>query len=113
MKRSLFNTACELFCASMNIINETTLMSRKMHVQWNDLDNGQMTNKTNNKPSNLDDDVANPNVTSNNKSANSDLYQALFPIYYISKVSGVFPIRFVRHVSGRYQGRLSIIDSSY
>ncbi|XP_025263741.1 gustatory receptor for sugar taste 43a [Camponotus floridanus] len=72
-----------------------------------------MTNKTNNKPSNLDDDVANPNVTSNNKSANSDLYQALFPIYYISKVSGVFPIRFVRHVSGRYQGRLSIIDSSY
>ncbi|XP_025263752.1 gustatory receptor for sugar taste 43a-like isoform X2 [Camponotus floridanus] len=88
-------------------------MSRKMHVRWNDLDNGQMTNKTNNKPSDADDDVANPNVTSNNKSANSDLYQALFPIYYISKLFGVFPMRFVRQVSGRYQGRLSIIDSSY
>ncbi|XP_025263750.1 gustatory receptor for sugar taste 43a isoform X2 [Camponotus floridanus] len=97
----------------MNIINETTLMSRKMQMRWNDLDNGQMTNKTNNKPSDADDDVANPNVTSKNKSANSDLYQALFPIYYIGKLFGVFPIRFVREMSGRYQGRLSIIDSSY
>ncbi|XP_025261972.1 gustatory receptor for sugar taste 43a [Camponotus floridanus] len=97
----------------MNIINETILISRKMLVRWNDLNNGQMVNKTNNKPSNVDDDMTNPNVTSNNKSANSDLYQALFPIYYISKLSGVFPMRFVRQVSGRYQGRLSIIDSIY
>lgn len=88
-------------------------MSRKMHVRWNDLDSQQMANKTNNKPSNVDDDVANPDVTSNNKSANSDLYQAVFPIYHISKLSGIFPIRFVRQVSGRYQGRLSLIDSSY
>ncbi|XP_011265175.3 gustatory receptor for sugar taste 43a [Camponotus floridanus] len=97
----------------MNIINETTLMSRKMHVRWKDLDNGQTANKTNSKRSNVNDDVANPDMTSNNKSVNSDLYQAVFPIYHISKLSGVFPMRFVRQVSGKYQGRLSIIDSIY
>lgn len=48
-----------------------------------------------------------------NKSVNSDLYQAVFPIYHLSKLSGVFPMRFVRQASGRYQGRLSIIDSIY
>ncbi|XP_072744479.1 gustatory receptor for sugar taste 43a-like [Anoplolepis gracilipes] len=37
----------------------------------------------------------------------------MFPIYHISKLSGVFSIRFIRQVSGRYQGRLSIIDSVY
>ncbi|XP_072745372.1 gustatory receptor for sugar taste 43a-like [Anoplolepis gracilipes] len=72
-----------------------------------------MENKTNNKPSILEYDVANLDMTSNNRSINSDLYQAMFPIYHISKLSGVFPIRFVRQVSGRYQGRLSIIDSIY
>lgn len=49
----------------------------------------------------------------NNKSVNSDLYQAVFPIYYLSKLSGVFPTRFVAQVSGRYQGRLSVTDSIY
>nr|XP_012224856.1 PREDICTED: gustatory receptor for sugar taste 43a isoform X2 [Linepithema humile] len=48
-----------------------------------------------------------------NKSVNSDLYQAVFPIYHLSKLSGVFPTRFVAQASGRYQGRLSIIDSVY
>ncbi|XP_072743920.1 gustatory receptor for sugar taste 43a-like isoform X2 [Anoplolepis gracilipes] len=57
--------------------------------------------------------MANLDMTSNNKSINSDLYQAVFPIYHISKLSGVFPTRFVRQVSGRYQGRLSIIDTVY
>ncbi|XP_029665838.1 gustatory receptor for sugar taste 43a-like isoform X1 [Formica exsecta] len=103
-----------LASASANNTGETALMSKKMHVQWNDFDKQQMANNTNNKPSNVDEyDVANPDVTSNNKSVNSDLYQAVFPIYHISKLSGVFPTRFVRHVSGRYQGRLSTIDSVY
>ncbi|KAM0728547.1 Gustatory receptor for sugar taste 43a [Formica fusca] len=103
-----------LASASASNIGETALMSKKMHVQWNDFDKQQMANNTNNKPSNVDEyDVANPDVTSNNKSVNSDLYQAVFPIYHISKLSGVFPTRFVRHVSGRYQGRLSTIDSVY
>ncbi|KYN44475.1 hypothetical protein ALC56_01073 [Trachymyrmex septentrionalis] len=48
----------------------------------------------------------------NNKSVNSDLYQAVFPIYYLSKLSGVFPTRF-RQISGGYQGRLSVTDSIY
>jgi len=49
----------------------------------------------------------------NNKSVNSDLYQAVFPIYYLSKLSGVFPMRFIEQISGRYQGRLSVADSIY
>ncbi|XP_029179006.1 gustatory receptor for sugar taste 43a-like [Nylanderia fulva] len=90
-------------------------MSRKMHARWNDFDKQRMANTMKNKkPSNVDEyDVANPNVASNNKSINSDLYQAVFPIYHISKLTGVFPMRFVRQMSGRYQGRLSIVDSIY
>ncbi|XP_072744443.1 gustatory receptor for sugar taste 43a-like [Anoplolepis gracilipes] len=100
--------------AFANIIDKTAFMSREMHVQRNNFDEHQMANETNNKPSIVDEyDVANLDTTSNNNSINSDLYQALFPIYHISKLSGVFPIRFVRQVSGRYQGRLSIIDSVY
>ncbi|XP_029178945.1 gustatory receptor for sugar taste 43a-like [Nylanderia fulva] len=104
--------------APSNVIDETALMSRKMHARWNDFDKQQMANKMTNskidKPSNLDEyDVANPDVPNNNKSINSDLYQAVFPIYHISKLTGVFPTRFVRQVSGRYQGRLSIVDSIY
>ncbi|KAL6448036.1 hypothetical protein ACFW04_000227 [Cataglyphis niger] len=84
-----------------------------MHVGWNNFKK-QMANNTNNKPLNVDEyDMANPDVTSNNKSVNSDLYQAVFPIYHISKLSGVFPTRFVQQASGRYQGRLSTIDSIY
>ncbi|XP_036148753.1 gustatory receptor for sugar taste 43a-like [Monomorium pharaonis] len=49
----------------------------------------------------------------NNKSVNSDLYQAVFPIYHLSKLCGVFPTRFIGQVSGRYEGRLSVIDSIY
>ncbi|XP_014476530.1 PREDICTED: gustatory receptor for sugar taste 43a-like [Dinoponera quadriceps] len=48
-----------------------------------------------------------------NKLVNSDLYQAVFPIYHLSKLSGVFPTRFVRQASGRYRGQLSTIDSIY
>ncbi|XP_029178697.1 gustatory receptor for sugar taste 43a-like [Nylanderia fulva] len=96
--------------APSNVIDETALMSRKMHLRWNDFDKQQTANKmTNNKPLNVDE----YNVASNNKSINSDLYQAVFPIYHISKLTGVFPTRFVRQVSGRYQGRLSVIDSIY
>ncbi|XP_029179078.1 gustatory receptor for sugar taste 43a-like [Nylanderia fulva] len=90
-------------------------MSRKMHARWNDFDKQQMANTmTNNKSSNVDVyDVTNLDMPCNNKSINSDLYQAVFPIYHISKLTGVFPTRFVRQGSGRYQGRLSVIDSIY
>ncbi|KAL6261323.1 hypothetical protein P5V15_008843 [Pogonomyrmex californicus] len=95
--------------APMNIINETILMSRKTHVRWSNFDKRQTTN---NKPTNADEYDVN-SVRANNKSINNDLYQAVFPIYHLSKLSGVFPTRFVVHVSGRYEGRLNIIDSVY
>jgi hypothetical protein len=64
------------------------------------------------KPSKIDEYDMNYDDASN-KSVNSDLYQAVSPIYHLSKLSGVFPTRFVRQTSGRYQGRLSGIDSIY
>jgi len=64
------------------------------------------------KTTKADEYNVNSNGTSN-KSINSDLYQAVFPIYHLSKLSGVFPMRFIGQVSGRYQGRLSVIDSVY
>ncbi|XP_032676527.1 gustatory receptor for sugar taste 43a-like isoform X2 [Odontomachus brunneus] len=97
---------------SENNIDQTALMPRKTHVRWNDFDKQETTNRINNKPSNVDEyDVRSEGPS--NKSVNSDLYQAVFPIYHLSKLSGVFPMRFVRQASGRYQGRLSIIDSIY
>ncbi|XP_011862327.1 PREDICTED: gustatory receptor for sugar taste 43a [Vollenhovia emeryi] len=98
--------------APTNIIDENILMSRKTHRRWGNFDKQQMTNRMSNKPTNVDEyDVNSDGV--NNKSVNSDLYQALFPIYHLSKLSGVFPTRFVRQVSGRYHGRLSVTDSIY
>ncbi|XP_025162241.1 gustatory receptor for sugar taste 43a [Harpegnathos saltator] len=92
---------------------ETAFMPGKTHVRWNDFDKREGTNRMNKKPSNVDEhDVKSEGP--GNRSVNSDLYQAVFPIYHLSKLSGVFPMRFVRQPSsGRYQGRLSTIDSIY
>lgn len=38
-----------LASASASNIGETALMSKKMHVQWNDFDKQQMANNTNSK----------------------------------------------------------------
>ncbi|KAL0130426.1 hypothetical protein PUN28_002241 [Cardiocondyla obscurior] len=81
-------------------------------MRWNKLIEQQMANKANNKLANVDEYKMNTDGVYI-KSVNSDLYQAVFPIYHLSKFSGVFPARFVAKVSGRYQGRLSIIDSIY
>ncbi|XP_018305842.1 gustatory receptor for sugar taste 43a-like [Mycetomoellerius zeteki] len=93
-------------------MKDISLVSRKTHIQWNNSDKQQMTNRMNNKSIEMDKYDMNSNGA-NNKSVNSDLYQAVFPIYYLSKLSGVFPTRFVAQVSGRYQGRLSVTDSIY
>ncbi|XP_015437464.1 PREDICTED: gustatory receptor for sugar taste 43a-like [Dufourea novaeangliae] len=43
----------------------------------------------------------------------NDLCQAIFPIYYVSKVCGLVPVRFIRNVTGRYQAHLSTVDLLY
>ncbi|KAK0095501.1 hypothetical protein PV326_008166 [Microctonus aethiopoides] len=48
-----------------------------------------------------------------NKSIKSDLYQGLFPIYHLSKVSGILPVRFTRQAIGRYLGGISTVDIAY
>lgn len=48
-----------------------------------------------------------------NKVTKSDLYQGLFPIYHLSKVLGLLPVRFVRQRSDRYLGSIYIIDIVY
>ncbi|XP_057319223.1 gustatory receptor for sugar taste 43a-like isoform X2 [Microplitis mediator] len=47
------------------------------------------------------------------KLTKSDLYQALFPIYHLSKVLGLLPVRLVRQRSDRYIGSIYIIDIVY
>ncbi|XP_011686318.1 PREDICTED: gustatory receptor for sugar taste 43a isoform X2 [Wasmannia auropunctata] len=94
-------------------INETVLMSKKTHICWNNFDKQQMANTyKSDKPTKVNEYDVNSDGA-NNKSVNSDLYQAVFPIYHLSKLSGVFPTRFVGQASGRYQGRLSVTDSVY
>lgn len=48
-----------------------------------------------------------------NKTVKTDLYYALFPIYYLSKVFGLFPVRFVAQTTGRYLGHIRVIDVCY
>ncbi|XP_020277873.1 gustatory receptor for sugar taste 43a-like isoform X2 [Pseudomyrmex gracilis] len=98
--------------APVNITNEAASMPKKMHVRWNDFEKQHTPSRTNNKLSNVDEHDVNSDGASN-KSVNTDLYQAVFPIYHVSKLIGVFPTRFVKQASGRYQGQLSIIDSVY
>ncbi|RLZ02182.1 Gustatory receptor 3 [Cephus cinctus] len=43
----------------------------------------------------------------------SDLYQSLIPAYYLSKVCGLLPVRFVQQNPGRYWGRLHFRDIIY
>lgn len=40
----------------------------------------------------------------------SDLYQGLFPIYHLSKATGLLPVRFTYQTTGRYLGRIHLID---
>lgn len=47
------------------------------------------------------------------KLTKSDLYQALFPIYHLSKVLGLLPVRLVRQRSDRFIGNIYIIDIVY
>ncbi|XP_034948469.1 gustatory receptor for sugar taste 43a-like [Chelonus insularis] len=44
------------------------------------------------------------------KLTKSDIYQGLFPIYHLSKVSGLLPVRFVHQRNDRYIGRIHVID---
>nr|WGC54965.1 gustatory receptor 7 [Psyttalia incisi] len=47
------------------------------------------------------------------KQSKSDLYQALFPIYYLSKGFGLLPVRFKLHSSGKYISKVYVIDIIY
>ncbi|XP_011306496.1 gustatory receptor for sugar taste 43a isoform X2 [Fopius arisanus] len=48
-----------------------------------------------------------------NKQSKSDLYQGLFPIYYLSKGFGLLPVRFSRQTNGRYSSKMHMIDIFY
>ncbi|XP_043289009.1 gustatory receptor for sugar taste 43a isoform X2 [Venturia canescens] len=48
-----------------------------------------------------------------NKPVKTDLYYALFPIYYLSKILGLLPVRFVAQTTGRYLGQIRVIDVCY
>ncbi|XP_012270798.1 gustatory receptor for sugar taste 43a [Orussus abietinus] len=43
----------------------------------------------------------------------SDLYYALFPIYHLSKIWGLLPVRFVKQRGGRCLGQKHLIDILY
>ncbi|KOC67773.1 Putative gustatory receptor 43a [Habropoda laboriosa] len=45
--------------------------------------------------------------------AHCDLYGAMFPIYYLGKLCGLIPVRFVVNSSGGCQARSSILDLAY
>ncbi|XP_066601322.1 gustatory receptor for sugar taste 43a-like isoform X2 [Prorops nasuta] len=49
----------------------------------------------------------------NKKPVKSDLFQALFPIYYLCKAWGLLPVKFTEESPGRYVGELQIIFVIY
>ncbi|KAF7403998.1 hypothetical protein HZH68_006792 [Vespula germanica] len=58
-------------------------------------------------------DIKKEGMEINRTMVNSDIFQALFPIYHISKACGLLPVRFTKQPHGRYQGRLQIFDVIY
>ncbi|KAI4496153.1 hypothetical protein M0802_008020 [Mischocyttarus mexicanus] len=80
--------------------------NNRMHMRWN--------NRENKKRRAIKvSDIKNEGTEINKPIVNSDLFQALFPAYHISKVLGVFPVRFIKQSQDRYQGRLQIVDVIY
>ncbi|XP_048506410.1 gustatory receptor for sugar taste 43a-like isoform X2 [Athalia rosae] len=47
------------------------------------------------------------------KMTRTDLYQALFPSYYLSKAWGILPVRFTKTGPEKYLGRLHFVDITY
>ena len=45
--------------------------------------------------------------------ARSDLCSAIFPVYYLGKLCGLIPVKFISHTAGRYQACLNIVDLLY
>lgn len=58
-------------------------------------------------------DIKKEGMEINRTMVNSDIFQALFPIYHISKACGLLPVRFTKQPHGRYQGRLQMFDVIY
>ncbi|XP_043500806.1 gustatory receptor for sugar taste 43a-like [Polistes fuscatus] len=85
---------------------EETTTNNRMHVRWNKRENRKRgTIKVS--------DIKNDGMEINKPVVNSDLFQALFPAYHISKVFGLCPVRFTKQAQDRYQGRLEIVDVIY
>lgn len=57
--------------------------------------------------------IKNESMAINRTMVNTDVFQALFPIYHISKACGLLPVRFTKEAHGRYQGRLQVFDVIY
>ncbi|KAK2585409.1 hypothetical protein KPH14_010080 [Odynerus spinipes] len=76
-----------------------------MHVRWNERDNKKRgTAKVG--------DVKNEGVE-NKLTMNTDIFPALYPIYHLSKLCGLFPVRFTKQANGRCEGHLNVIDVIY
>ena len=48
-----------------------------------------------------------------NLSSKSDLCRAISPIYYLGKMCGLVPVRFVANTTGGFQARPNIFDLLY
>ncbi|XP_047352202.1 gustatory receptor for sugar taste 43a-like isoform X1 [Vespa velutina] len=102
------NTICEENILPVERVKrvEGTTEETKMHAKWNKHENRKRGNV---KVSN----IKNENMTINRTIVNSDIFQALFPIYHISKACGLLPVRFTKQAHGRYQGHLEVFNVIY
>ncbi|KAG7212208.1 hypothetical protein KM043_012544 [Ampulex compressa] len=82
-----------------------------MHVRWNEIDAQSSAHKSR-KSLNVDEREFKSEIV-RNKPSNTDLFQALSPIYYLNKLWGILPVRYIKKSPGRYQGKLHIIDIVY
>ncbi|XP_076180933.1 gustatory receptor for sugar taste 43a isoform X7 [Ptiloglossa arizonensis] len=69
--------------------------------------------KHENRPKSTKDNEVKPDGRKDKHTPQSDLYRASFPIYYIGKLCGLVPVRFITPNTGRCQARLNIIDLVY
>ncbi|XP_076684665.1 gustatory receptor for sugar taste 43a [Andrena cerasifolii] len=81
-----------------------------MHVRWTDI-RGQVAAR---RPSNnRNRSKAKLEKGEGGTTSRSDLCRAIFPIYYLGKLCGLVPVKFISHTAGRYQACLNIVDLFY
>ncbi|XP_076220699.1 gustatory receptor for sugar taste 43a [Nomia melanderi] len=85
-----------------------------MHVRWNDIDERNSASKSRKRTIKFEGkSEEKSNRRRDELAAQKNLCHAIFPIYYLGKVCGLIPVKFVVQADGKYQTHLTVLNLMY